>query len=519
MNASISKGKKRDLVVKPNGRIDKQVEEVGPRRFGIVSVDCHKGSSKWMLCDFFGKVLIEPTQVMHTRNGFRKTVQQIEEQTKLSKLGKVIVVVERAGTYHELPKRVFSEAGYNTRVVHPFATKHFRQPADHSVKTDDTDLAAIHRATVVGFALVQPTLTVHQRQLQLAVRLRRDLIKKRSALKCQIREQLHGAMPGYDMLYGEYLWQSKVAIPIARHYRCAEKIHQATLGELKSYCQNLGVRASKPGLQKAKAWAQTAAVSEANGDLRWPAIELLLDDLDLKTQQIQEAEVQLATLLAGTPYILLLAVPGVNVISAAGVAGEMGDIRWYANPNAITGRAGLFPGSYQTCNTDVKNISLVRHGNKRLRNALLQLASNLLSVNHFYSRQKIIWDREKVHPKVQRTRVAKKFSRLLFSSVSSGRIIPHPCCREQDYVLNKLMTFLLKHEASWETIQRTMFAAVAQLPANRRQAEAEHLEKEQKLTQRKRGAIQKAGDIINLVVAKLLGLPTTEDNLEEQASD
>jgi len=43
---------------KPHGVIRPRVQRVGPEHFGIVSVDCAKARFKWMLCDFYGKVLI-----------------------------------------------------------------------------------------------------------------------------------------------------------------------------------------------------------------------------------------------------------------------------------------------------------------------------------------------------------------------------------------------------------------------------------------------------------------------------
>ena len=52
---------------KPRGVIQARVQKVGPERFGVVAVDCAKARSKWMLCDFYGKVLIPPTIVEHQR--------------------------------------------------------------------------------------------------------------------------------------------------------------------------------------------------------------------------------------------------------------------------------------------------------------------------------------------------------------------------------------------------------------------------------------------------------------------
>lgn len=49
---------------KPHGVIQPRVQRVGPEHFGVVSIDCAKARFKWMLCDFYGKVLIPPITVL-----------------------------------------------------------------------------------------------------------------------------------------------------------------------------------------------------------------------------------------------------------------------------------------------------------------------------------------------------------------------------------------------------------------------------------------------------------------------
>ena len=82
---------------------------------------------------------------------------------------------------------------------------------------------------------------------------------------------------------------------------------------------------------------------------------------------IEALERDLASLLARIPYVLLLSIPGINVVSAADFAGEMGPIQHYANAKCITGRAGLFPSRYQSDQTDHADGPLVRCANHRLR--------------------------------------------------------------------------------------------------------------------------------------------------------
>ena len=57
---------KKRFIGKPAGQIQQRVQAVGPEHFGIVAVDCAKRRSKWMLSNFYGKVVVEPTIVEHT---------------------------------------------------------------------------------------------------------------------------------------------------------------------------------------------------------------------------------------------------------------------------------------------------------------------------------------------------------------------------------------------------------------------------------------------------------------------
>ena len=107
-----------------------------------------------MLADFFGNILLPPASLEHNRAGFAAAVAQLRQACRTHQLGDLLVAVERTGRYHRPVQRAFANAGFETRIVHPFATKQFRQVANPGYKTDDKDLGAIHCAAVNGFALV-----------------------------------------------------------------------------------------------------------------------------------------------------------------------------------------------------------------------------------------------------------------------------------------------------------------------------------------------------------------------------
>jgi hypothetical protein len=199
---------------KPRGVILARVQKVGPERFGVVAVDCAKARSKWMLCDFYGKVLIPPTIVEHRRVALELATIRLREAIEAHGLQDHLVAVEMTGTYHRPVQRAFRKAGSETRRVHPFASRHYRMPAHADSKTDDHDLEGIFRATVNGFGLVEPEWDERYRILQVLARHRRDLVAKRAKLQSQIRQALERCLPGYAALFPEDdLWTRPNPIP------------------------------------------------------------------------------------------------------------------------------------------------------------------------------------------------------------------------------------------------------------------------------------------------------------------
>ena len=89
-----SRASNKRFIGKPTGQIQERVQAVGPEHFGIVAVDCAKRRSKWMLCNFYGKVIIEPTKVEHTAGGLRAMTQAVTKACNAEGLTDTSVAVE-----------------------------------------------------------------------------------------------------------------------------------------------------------------------------------------------------------------------------------------------------------------------------------------------------------------------------------------------------------------------------------------------------------------------------------------
>jgi transposase len=485
------------VLQKPTGQLTARVQA-----FGSACFDCAKARSRWFLADFYGRVLLEPATVAHTRGDLQAALDRLRQAQQQHDLRDLVVALERTGEYHRPPQRAFRQAGFETRLVHPFTTKQYRQPANPGDKTDDTDLAAIFRATTHGFGLCEPDWPALYVSLHLFRRHRRDLVDKTSSLRCQLREVLHAALPGYAECFG-HLWESAVALELARHFPSADALRHAGLAGLQRMLDTQQLRYRKEALHDVLAWAAQAPPGHPQASAWQRRLVSLDDDRRDKTRHIQALERTLAQLVVQTPYVLLLALPGVNVVTCADLAGELGPLCLYANANAITGRAGLMPSRYQSDQVDCANGPLRRRGHRRLRAVLLQTADNLVRHNHYFRAQAAQWCHAGKDPRWVRVKVAKHFSRLAYAVVAGGQWFPHPCRQPQHYVLGKLLEFHADHATPLAEQRQDLENALAHLSPRSRAEEAVPLQARlEELTQRQRGP-QPLAELIPIVLARL----------------
>lgn len=509
-----AKARKAFVLQKPNGQLVPRVQAVGPEHFGIVAVDCAKARSRWFLADFYGRPLLEPATLPHTRGDFQAAIDRLRQAMRQHDLRDVVVAIERTGEYHRPVHGAFHQAGFETRLVHPFTAKQYRQPADPGNKTDDTDLAAICRATTHGFGLLEPTWPDEYLTIQLLRRHRRDLVEKNSSLQCQIRELLHAAMPGYAECFC-HLWETPTPLVLARATTSADAVRRAGVEGLQRLVDQAQLRCRRDTLHKVLAWAEQAPPGAEHTPIRRRILAGLDDDRLEKTRHIREVERDLAHRLVHTPYLLLLAIPGINIVTIADLAGELGPIQFYLNANAITGRAGLMPSRYQSDQVDCANGPLRRRGNRRLRAVLMQTADNLVQCNHYFQARAGQWLSAGKDPRWVRVKVAKIFSRLAFALVAGRQLFAHACCQQRHYILGKLLAFHSEHHTDPQALRQDLEAAVEQLPAKSRAAEAPPLQQVLDAVARRRGP-QPLAEILPLVLARLAG-PVVQSQASESA--
>jgi transposase len=112
-----------------------------------------------------------------------------------------------------------------------------------------------------------------------------------------------------------------------------------------------------------------------------PAQQLVLQEMALAAQHAQERLQRIeATIVEFVPtwslapvVDALQALRGVQLISAATIMVELGDLRRFDNPRQLMGYLGLVPGERSTGDT-VRRLGITKAGNGRVRRALIESA-------------------------------------------------------------------------------------------------------------------------------------------------
>lgn len=516
---SRSRAFRQAVLGKPSGVIQPRVQEVGPERFGVVAVDCAKARSKWMLADFYGKVLVPPTIVEHQRAQLEAAIAQLRQARDEHRIADLIVCIEMTGAYHKPVWRAYRKAGFETRLVHPFASSHYRLPEHGDVKTDDHDLAAIFRAAVNGFGLVEKPVEKVYQELQLLCRHRRDLVNKRSKLQCQIRHHLEHCLPGFAALFdGDDLWSQATPVPllkaIAERGGTPAAVRDAGPRGVGQWLRDKGVRFHERTLERVVLWSANAAESDPLAASYTRVWRALLDDWEAKQQQIAQLEREIAGAFVETPYVLLMSHPGINVVSAAELAGELGPIENYASPKAISGRAGLFPSRYQSDGVD-RGGNLSRFRNGRLRRAWMLVAENMVKCNAYWRTKAAAWKEHGHDPRDIRCRIANRLTRTVFQMISGRKLYRHPSRLDRGYVMEKLLAFHNDHGTPPHTIVRDLERAARQIPASAHGEEAKPLQAIYQKSRRRRTGPQPIGMLLVAVLAQLGVKDLPDESVEE----
>ena len=208
-------------------------------------------------------------------------------------------------------------------------------------KTDRKDPRVIADVIMLGHALrvvIPQGASAHLRRLTQA---RERAIRDRTAIVNQLQHLLFVIFPEFLKVIKKI--SCKTGLYLLRHYPSRQAI--AALGEQQLSIIIKRVSRAKMGQRHAEQLCQAAQASVGINEGQDSIVEEighLVDKIKRENDFIDRVECQMRVHLEQIPYSrYLLSLPGVGLITVAGLIGEVGDFRQYGTVAEITKLAGL----------------------------------------------------------------------------------------------------------------------------------------------------------------------------------
>jgi transposase len=307
----------------------------------IVTLDIGKGSHYGYFRTADGHD-VEPFVFYNTHDSFHSFWKKLRRFKKAHGCKRVVVGFESTGPYAEPITHFLKQRPVRLVQINPMHSKRITELTGNSPnKTDRKDPRVIADVIMLGHALrvvIPQGPSAHLRRLTQA---RERAIKDRTAMLSQVQHLVFVIFPEFLQVIKNI--SCKTGLYLLRHYPTRQAI--AALGEQQLTRIIKGISRGKMGQWHAKELFQSAQASvginegqESIGE----EIGHLVDKIMRENAFIERLECQMRMHLEQVDYSsCLLSLPGVGLITVAGLIGEVGDFRQYRTVAEITKLAGL----------------------------------------------------------------------------------------------------------------------------------------------------------------------------------
>lgn len=146
---------------------------------------------------------------------------------------------------------------------------------------------------------------------------------------------------------------------------------------------------------------------------------MLLQQVSFLKEQLDELTREITRLLKSVEQ-KITTIPGIGIVSAAAIIGELGDLTRFPNVASVIAYAGLDPKVSES-GTISKNRAMSKRGSKYLRTVLWQVAVSSLVHN---PQLKAVYDKKRAEGKPKQVAigaVTNKLTRIIYGILRSGK--------------------------------------------------------------------------------------------------
>ncbi len=371
----------------------------------LVGIDIAKYNHQCSIATGDGEVINE-LSFDNNLTGFNELLAALKslDQAKKIKIG-----LEATGHYANTLKQFLSIKGYTFVEFNPYLAKQFfKSTTIRKTKTDKIDARLLSSMLASVDYKTLHTKSYHINELKALTRVRDSLIADRSNYLVQITNALDIVFPEFKSFFHNRL--GITPLYILNRYNSLERISKITRKQYdKLHDLSRGRFTYNRFLQlKDLAKNSVGIKSESYFSLIKRYISLI-NNLN-KELDIIESDIYNIMSMVDTK---LTTIPGVSLMSAAIIIGEIGDIKRFSNSSKLTAYAGLDIAIYQSGEQKFYG-KLVKRGSPLLRKTLWNLVFGSIrlipQITEYYYKKRD----EGKHHKVAYSAISRKLIRLIY---------------------------------------------------------------------------------------------------------
>ena len=373
----------------------------------FVGIDIAKFKHDCFIADENGCVVRDSFSFKNDKDGFQVLLSILKS---LKPKGQIKIGFESTGHYHFNLKLFLEANGYdyvefNPLLVHKFATTQSLR----RTKNDKKDAKLIAKyITIIDYKPYVNSF-YHINNLKSLCRLRETLITDRTRFLNQMTCYLDQIFPEFKPLFENGL--NKSAFYLLTHYMTPKKMSKLDSNKYSKMKSELRNPISYQKICQIKD-AASKTVGNTSEALEF-ALQTSLNTFLFINNEIEQLESKIIEIYSFLDY-KIHTIKGIGILTAAGIASEIGNFDKFTNRNQILAFAGLEPSKNDSGEHNGSG-KMVKHGSSYLRKYLMNVAETFYIHNPLIS--DFYWKKrnEGKHHNVALSHVARKLVNTIYT--------------------------------------------------------------------------------------------------------
>ena len=381
-----------------------------------IGLDIAKDKHDCFAMNSDGEILIEKLTFQNNIYGFNSffnSVSQFNESFENIKVG-----LEATGHYSNNILNFLTSKGFNVYVINPLQTNLYRKGQSlRKTKTDKLDARFIATMLITENLKPYSNLSYHISELKSLVRHRFRLIEERSKFKVSLSRLVTIIFPELEKIVWSISQNSMLYL--LNELPSTKEISECNLKHLTFILEKYSN--GKYNRDKAIEIRELArnSIGTSNHSLSFELKQVIQTVLFLQSQ-IDDIDKELKILVdeLNSP---IMSIPGVSYVTTAFILAEIGDINNFDSPAKLQAFAGLDPSTYQSGKFVATHSTMVKHGSKYLRWALLNATRLVCMRDKSFNEYKNKKLAEGKHYFVALSHTSKKLIRVIYYLLKTNK--------------------------------------------------------------------------------------------------